>query len=96
MNNGPKLIQLKALCVVLREEGVQEAGRIYWARRTKLPALRAVEDTKVIDTLRGLNKLDAKERPRPEIFYGRRKMSVWLRRNGFPEVSAPGLMQSRG
>ena len=37
--------------------------------------------------MRGLNKRDAKGRPRPEILYGRRKMTAWLRRNGFPEVS---------
>lgn len=37
--------------------------------------------------MRGLNKRDAKGRPRPEILYGRWKMTAWLRRNGFPEVS---------
>jgi putative transposase len=25
--------------------------------------------------------------PAPEVIYGRRKMTVWLRRNGFPEAS---------
>lgn len=52
-----------------------------------MPALRTIQDAKVIDTLRGLNERDAKGRPRPEILYGRRKMTAWLRRNGFPEVS---------
>ncbi|WP_396278649.1 DDE-type integrase/transposase/recombinase [Glutamicibacter creatinolyticus] len=71
----------------MREQGVQVAARTYRAWKTRVPALRAVEDAKVIDTLRGLNKRDAKGRPRLEILYGRRKMTAWLRRNGFPEVS---------
>ena len=66
---------------------MQVAARTYRAWKTLLPALRAVEDAKVIDILRGLNKRDAKGRPRPEILYGRWKMTAWLRRNGFPEVS---------
>ncbi|MFC4267268.1 IS3 family transposase, partial [Arthrobacter cryoconiti] len=66
---------------------MQVAARSYRAWKTRLPALRAIEDAKVIDTLRSLKDLDSKGRPRPEILYGRRKMTVWLRRNGFPEVS---------
>lgn len=52
-----------------------------------MPALRDLEDAKVIDTLRSLKVRDSKGRPRPEILYGRRKMTAWLRRMGFPEVS---------
>lgn len=52
-----------------------------------MPALRAIEDAKIIDSLRGLHERDARGRLRPEILYGRRKMTAWLRRNGFPEVS---------
>lgn len=37
--------------------------------------------------MRALNIQDAKGRPRPEILYGRRKMTAWLRRNGSSEVS---------
>lgn len=66
---------------------MQVAARSYRAWKTRLPALRAIEDARVIDTLRSLKDLDSKGRPRPEILYGRRKMTVWLRRNGFPEVS---------
>jgi putative transposase len=42
---------------------------------------------RVTDALRALKVPDAKGRPRPEIMYGRRKMTQWLRRNGFPEAS---------
>jgi putative transposase len=37
--------------------------------------------------LRSLKVRDAKGRQRPEVLYGRRKMTVWLRRNGFGDVS---------
>lgn len=66
---------------------MQVAARTYRAWRTRLPALRAIEAAKIIDTLRGLKDLDSEGRPKPEILYGRRKMNAWLRRNGFPEVS---------
>ncbi|WP_431711862.1 hypothetical protein [Glutamicibacter uratoxydans] len=75
---------VESICVVLRQQGVRVAARTYRAWKTRLPALRAIEDAKIIDTLRGLNIRDAKGRPRPEILYGRLKMTAWLRRNGFP------------
>ncbi|ASN39192.1 hypothetical protein CGQ24_09295 [Arthrobacter sp. 7749] len=78
---------IESTCSVLREQGVQEDGRTYRAWKTRLPALRAIEDAKIIDTLRGLTTRDAKGRPRPESIYGRRKMTAWPRRNGFPETS---------
>lgn len=87
MNNGPKVERIESICAVLREQGVQEDVRTYRAWKTRLPALQAIEDAKFIDTFCGLNKRDAKGRPRPEILCGRRKMTAWLRRNGFPEVS---------
>lgn len=73
------------LSCVTRE--CSQAARTYRPWKTRLPALRALEDTKIIDTLRGLNKRDARGRPRPETMYGRRKMTAWLRRKGFAEVS---------
>lgn len=78
---------VESICAVLRQQGVRVAARTYRAWKTRLPALRAVEDARIIDTLRDLNERDAKGRPRPEILYGRRKMTAWLRRTGFPEVS---------
>ncbi|GAA5155868.1 hypothetical protein GCM10025768_28290 [Microbacterium pseudoresistens] len=46
---------------------MQVAARSYRAWKTRLPALRAIEDAKVIDTLRSLKDLDSKGRPRLEI-----------------------------
>lgn len=42
---------------------------------------------RITGALRALKVPDAKGRPRPEIIYGRRKMTQGLRRNGFPEAS---------
>ncbi|WP_019484247.1 DDE-type integrase/transposase/recombinase [Arthrobacter sp. TB 23] len=78
---------VESICAVLREQGVQVAARTYLAWKTRLPALRTLEDARVTDALRALNVADAKGRRRPEILYGRRKMTQWLRRNGFPEAS---------
>lgn len=78
---------VESICAVLREQCVQVAARTYRAWKKRLPALRTIEDARIIDTLRSLKVLDVKRRPRPEIMYGRRKMTQWLRRNGFPEAS---------
>ncbi|WP_458781236.1 IS3 family transposase [Arthrobacter sp. D3-16] len=78
---------VESICAVLREQGVQVAARTYRAWKKRLPALRTIEDARITNALRALQVLDAKGRPRPEIIYGRRKMTQWLRRNGFPEAS---------
>ncbi|MHA7292238.1 IS3 family transposase [Arthrobacter sp. MDT3-24] len=78
---------VESICAVLREQGVQVAARTYRAWKKRLPALRTIEDARITDALRALKVPDAKGRPRPEIIYGRRKMTQWLRRNGFPEAS---------
>jgi putative transposase len=78
---------VESICAVLREQGVQVAARTYRAWRKRLPALRTLEDARVTDALRSLKVPDARGRPRPEIIYGRRKMTQWLGRNGFPEAS---------
>ena len=36
---------------------------------------------------RSLHERDAKGRQKPEVLYGRRKMTAWLARNGFPGIS---------
>jgi hypothetical protein len=71
-----------------RPAGAGRAGaaRTYRAWKKRLPALRAIEDAGVHDAFRALNIRDAKVRPRPELIYGRRKMTQWWRRNGFPEA----------
>jgi putative transposase len=80
-------LAVESICAVLRERGVQVAARSYRAWKKRLPALRTIEDARITDALRALKVPDAKGRPRPEIIYGRRKMTQWLRRNGFPEAS---------
>ena len=45
-------------------------------------------DAMVLNVLHDLKKPDEKTgRPKPEVLYGRRKMRVWLQRNGFPDIS---------
>ena len=78
---------VESICAVLREQGVQVAARTYRAWKKRVPALRTIDDARLSDALRSLKVPDAKGRPRPEIIYGRRKMTQWLRRTGFPEAS---------
>lgn len=66
---------------------MQVAARTYRAWKKRLPALRTIEDARVTDALRSLKVPEAKGRSRRESIYGRRKMTQWLRRNGFPEAS---------
>lgn len=72
---------------VLQEQGVAVAPRSYrdWKRRT--PAARTVTDAQLIDVLTRLRTPDERGRRAPEVLYGRRKMTAWLARNGFPDVS---------
>ncbi|ALV45376.1 hypothetical protein MB46_07585 [Arthrobacter alpinus] len=78
---------VESICTVLRGQGMQVAARTYRAWKKRLPALRTLEDALITDALRALKVTDARGRPWPEIIYGRRKMTAWLRRNGFPEAS---------
>jgi len=90
---------VESICAVLRGQGVQVAARSYRAWKSRLPALRTLEDARITDALRDLLVPDRKGRPRPEVIYGRRKMTVWLRRNGFPEASkhtVDRLMRAEG
>jgi len=78
---------VESTCDALREQGITVAPRSYRAWKTRAPAARAYSDATIVDVLRGLRKHDAKGRRQPEILYGRRKMTAWLARNGFPQVS---------
>ena len=78
---------VEPICTVLREQGVQVAARSYRAWKKRRPARRTMEDAQITDVLRGLRILDGKGRPAPEVIYGRRKMTAWLARNGFPDIS---------
>lgn len=41
----------------------------------------------MLDKLRHVRNGGPKGRPSPEVLYGRRKMTAWLARNGFPGIS---------
>lgn len=87
MKCAPLVTRKESICTVLRGRGVQVAARTHQTWKTRLPALRTIEDARITDALRALKVTDARGRPWPEIIYGRRKMTAWLRRNGFPEAS---------
>ncbi|WP_375404854.1 IS3 family transposase [uncultured Amnibacterium sp.] len=72
---------------VLRSQGVAVAPRSYRARRRRAPSGRAVDDAAIIDVFRQLRQRDARGLQRPEVLYGRRKMTASLARKGFPDVS---------
>jgi transposase InsO family protein len=53
----------------------------------------------IVDVLRGIKTGGPGGRARPEVLYGRRKMTAWLARNGFPDVSkhtVDRLMRAEG
>jgi putative transposase len=78
---------VESICAALREQGVQVAPRTYRSWRTNPPSTRAVSDAAIIDRLRSLRTASATGGPVPEIIYGRRKMTVWLQRAGFDDLS---------
>lgn len=78
---------LESICTFLRGQGLHVAERICRARKIRLPALHTIEDAGVTAALQALKAQETKGWPPPEIIYWRRKMTAWLRRNSFPEVS---------
>ncbi|GAA1216368.1 hypothetical protein GCM10009655_14580 [Rhodoglobus aureus] len=78
---------IESICTVLREQGVQVAPRSYRAWRKRPPAARTIDDATVVHVLRGLHMRDQKGRQKPEVLYGRRKMTAWMRREGFDGLS---------
>ena len=75
---------VESICRVLREQGVAVAPRTYRGWKSRPAAARTVEDAAIVDTLRHLRTGAANGGPLPEVLYGRRKMTAWLARNGFP------------
>jgi putative transposase len=61
------LIPVESICAVLRGQGVQVAARSYRACKSRLPALRTLEDARITDAIRDLLVPDGKGRPRPEV-----------------------------
>jgi transposase InsO family protein len=78
---------VESTCDVLRSQGVAVAPRSYRAWRRRSPSRRTVDDAAIVDVFRQLRQRDVRGLQRPEVLYGRRKMTAWLTRNGFPEVS---------
>ena len=74
-------------CTVLREQGVPVTSRSYRAWKTRAAALRTLADAKLLDQFKNLALRDDKGLQRPEILYGRRKMTAWLQRVGFSGAS---------
>jgi putative transposase len=72
-----------AVCQVLGTLGVVFSDRAYRKARTRPPAARACADAVVVEALLSTRRPDPKtRRPPRERFYGRRKMTHWLRRKG--------------
>jgi putative transposase len=78
---------VEATCAVLRSQGLTVALRSYRAWNNTPACDRDRSDAAIVDALRRLRTGGPEEAPLPEVLYGRRKMTAWLRRNGFPQVS---------
>lgn len=78
---------VESICRALDAQGLPVAPRSYRAWKRRVPADRTLADALVVDKLRGLRTGGQDGRPAPEILYGRRKMTAWLARNGFPGIS---------
>ena len=61
--------------------------RTYRSWKKKPPSYRAHTDAQILDTHRHIKTGGPDGRPLPEVLYGRRKMTPWLRRNGFEGLS---------
>jgi putative transposase len=83
---------VESICRVLREQGCQIAARTYRAwRAARQPAARTISDATVINAIFDASfTTDSQGRRRltPEGLYGRRKMTAYLRRSGFPDIAA--------
>ncbi|MEG8184712.1 hypothetical protein GZH49_40545 [Nocardia terpenica] len=77
----PQVYGVESICRALRAHGVQIAPRTYSKARRRPPA-RDIADAYVENALRDL-------RDEPEVVYGRRKMTRYLRRRGHRWRSAP-------
>lgn len=78
---------VESICQVLREQGLAVAPRTYRSWKSRAAPARAVSDAVIIDALRRVRTGGPQGGPLPEVLYGRRKMTAWLARNGFPTVS---------
>lgn len=75
--------RIDSICAVLASLGVKLTDRAYRKARSRPPSNRAVDDARVIEALLSTRRLDPVTGRAPrERFYGRRKMTHWLRRRG--------------
>ncbi|MEO6943366.1 MAG: IS3 family transposase [Lacisediminihabitans sp.] len=79
--------RVESTCHVLRQQGVAVAPRSYRAWKRRAPSARTINDAALVAVLRGLQGRDGRGPQCPEVLYGRRKMTAWLARSGFPDVS---------
>ena len=78
---------VESICAALREQGLTVAPRTYRSWKGKPAPDRAFSDAAILDALRKVKAGGPDGRPLPEVLYGRRKMTAWLARNGFPGLS---------
>jgi len=78
---------VESICEVLQAQGLPVAPRSYRSWKRRAPSDRTVTDALIVDKLRALKTGGMDGRPAPEVLYGRRKMTAWLARKGFPGVS---------
>jgi transposase InsO family protein len=83
--------RVESICRVLTEHGVQVAPRTYRNWKTAAPAARILTDAALTDALRATVGT-------PEGMYGRRKMTAYLRRQGYtaPACTIDRLMRDEG
>ncbi|MGH9301888.1 MAG: IS3 family transposase, partial [Acidimicrobiales bacterium] len=74
-------------CAVLTQLGCQIAPRTYRAWKHMPAAARTYDDAAVVDALHRVRTGGENGVPLPEVLYGRRKMTAWLARHGFPGIS---------
>ena len=86
---------VESTCRVLTELGCTVAARTYREWKTKPAAARTVAQAHVVDAIRDACwtvEADGVRRLTPEGLYGRRKLTAYLRRTSFPDVSRTAVV----
>lgn len=74
--------RLEVVCRVLTEQGCRIAARTYRSWKHHQPSDREIGDQPILEKLQSLTVVEDGKK-KPESLYGRRKMTRWLRRQGF-------------
>jgi len=91
--------RISLVCKVLGEFGIRFSERAYRKARSRPPAARDLDDAVVVEALLATRRADPVTGRLPkERFYGRRKMTRWLRRRGLdvPYCQVDRLMRQEG